>query len=487
MTMNTPSSWLAPSPIHPSPFFQYTERLKVSSRRTMSQSLATIAAILHENECEPEDFHWERIRPEHIATIRSSLMEKYELATVAKMLAALRGVFKCCLAMKLLSDADYRKNIEVCSTQTLPQPCSYVINQANIDALFKACAQTDDNASRRDAALLAIFLTTGLRRSEATNLNLADYEPDTGKLQVGGHGETKHRQIELPFPARKILKRWLEQRGNKAGPLLMPVNRGDMIVPRRLTDEGINDILHRIASRAGQPGITGRDLRRAYVVSLIRSKKTPEEIKTLTGHASWLTKSTYESLATATGQSGYDIENLPISSQPAQKSDHEDNAAGMVEIERKFLVTGAFKHLAKRSKRITQGYLSRDPQRTVRIRIQDDRGYITIKGASDASGTTRFEWQREIPLDEAKSLLALALHGVIDKTRHEIPAGDHTFEVDEFHGEHEGLILAEIELKSVDELFDRPDWLGEEVTGDERYYNAALSKESIQANPSQSN
>lgn len=146
------------------------------------------------------------------------------------------------------------------------------------------------------------------------------------------------------------------------------------------------------------------------------------------------------------------------------------------EIERKFLVSGPFRQHATHATRIVQGYLSSVPERTVRVRIKGDQGVLTIKGIGNASGASRFEWERAIPVREAERLLALCEPGVIDKVRHLVPAGLHTFEVDEFHGENEGLVLAEIELGREDEAFARPDWLGAEVTGDARYYNAALTK-----------
>lgn len=146
------------------------------------------------------------------------------------------------------------------------------------------------------------------------------------------------------------------------------------------------------------------------------------------------------------------------------------------EIERKFLVRGDFKSQAFRSERITQGYLSSVPERTVRVRIKGNEGFITIKGLSNASGLTRYEWEKEIPVDEARELLQLSEPGMIDKTRYLVQVGKHVIEVDEFLGENEGLILAEIELQSEDEPFEKPEWLGKEVTGDPRYYNAMLSK-----------
>lgn len=148
------------------------------------------------------------------------------------------------------------------------------------------------------------------------------------------------------------------------------------------------------------------------------------------------------------------------------------------EIERKFLVAGDYKSEAYASVRITQGYLSRVPERVVRIRIKGDRGFITIKGTTNDTGLSRFEWEKEIPLADAQSLLKLAEPGVIDKTRHLIKNtdGKHIWEVDEFHGDNEDLVMAEIELESESDTFDKPSWLGKEVTDDKRYYNAYLSE-----------
>lgn len=146
------------------------------------------------------------------------------------------------------------------------------------------------------------------------------------------------------------------------------------------------------------------------------------------------------------------------------------------EIERKFLVKGEFKSLAYSQSHIVQGYISSAHGRTVRIRIRDEKGYLTIKGASNASGTSRYEWEKEIPFNEAQELMKLCEPGIIDKTRYLVKSGKHTFEVDEFYDENEGLILAEVELASEDELYEKPSFIGEEVTGDVRYYNSNLMK-----------
>lgn len=148
----------------------------------------------------------------------------------------------------------------------------------------------------------------------------------------------------------------------------------------------------------------------------------------------------------------------------------------MIETERKFLVqSDTFKEEADTAEHIIQGFLNTHPERTVRIRITDDFGYLTIKGLSGKSGASRFEWEREIPLKEARHLLLLCEKGFVEKTRYRIRAGDHIIEVDEFHGDNDGLVIAEIELNDEYEPFEKPGWLGKEVTGDIRYYNSQLS------------
>lgn len=147
-----------------------------------------------------------------------------------------------------------------------------------------------------------------------------------------------------------------------------------------------------------------------------------------------------------------------------------------IEIERKYLVSGEYKTEAKSALRITQGYLCADSVRTVRVRTRGNQGFLTIKGRSNHAGISRYEWEKEIPVEEAKELLNLCEPGIIDKTRYYVDFGRHTFEVDEFHGDNEGLTMAEIELTSEDEAFEAPSWLGEEVTGDRRYYNSYLAK-----------
>jgi adenylate cyclase len=150
-----------------------------------------------------------------------------------------------------------------------------------------------------------------------------------------------------------------------------------------------------------------------------------------------------------------------------------------IEIERKFLVQGEYKNSAHRTYKIKQGYISRVPERTVRVRIRDNKAFITIKGISSKNGLSRYEFEKEISLKEAEELFLLCEKGIIDKTRHLIEFEGNNFEVDEFHANHTGLVIAEIELNEEIQEFAKPEWLGEEVTGNKRYYNSFLSKESV--------
>jgi CYTH domain-containing protein len=149
----------------------------------------------------------------------------------------------------------------------------------------------------------------------------------------------------------------------------------------------------------------------------------------------------------------------------------------MIEIERKFLVlTDAYKKDATTSYAIKQGFLNSHAERTVRVRLKEDIGILTIKGKSSEDGLSRYEWEKEIPFKDAEQLFKICEEGTIEKLRYEVKSGDHLFEIDEFFGENEGLVIAEIELNNENEHFEKPDWLGEEVTGDIRYYNSQLSK-----------
>ncbi len=144
------------------------------------------------------------------------------------------------------------------------------------------------------------------------------------------------------------------------------------------------------------------------------------------------------------------------------------------EIERKFLVRGGFKNLSVKKIEIVQGYLSVDPARIIRLRISDRKAVLSVKAPAEKSRFSRHEWEFEIPFKEASEILKVCLPEVIIKTRYLVPFNKHTYEVDTFHGKNEGLVIAELELSSEEEIFEKPEWLGEEVTGKPEYYNSNL-------------
>lgn len=147
-----------------------------------------------------------------------------------------------------------------------------------------------------------------------------------------------------------------------------------------------------------------------------------------------------------------------------------------LEIERKFLVKGDFKSRAHQCEDVAQGYLSSVAERAVRVRIKGDKAFITVKGIGNKDGLSRYEWEKEISIADARDLLALCEPGKIEKKRYLVSCGAHVYEVDEFFGDNAGLVVAEVELGAEGETFEKPDWLGDEVTGIEKYYNAALSR-----------
>lgn len=149
----------------------------------------------------------------------------------------------------------------------------------------------------------------------------------------------------------------------------------------------------------------------------------------------------------------------------------------MIEIERKFLViSDAYKAVSFKCTKIKQGFLNTNKERTVRVRLKGETGFITVKGLSTNDGLSRFEWEKEITKEEAEALLKICEPGIIDKSRYEINVGHLIYEVDEFYGENEGLVIAEIELENENQIFEKPDWLGKEVTGNIKYYNSQISK-----------
>jgi site-specific recombinase XerD len=241
------------------------------------------------------------------------LKDRFAPATANKMLSALRGVLRTARDMGLMSERDYQTaaSLELIAPESKALEHQHPVGLSEVERLFAACTRDDRAGSRRDAAALAIFLSSGLRRAEAAMLNVADYDRRTGRLHIRGERPEYNRIVELGKSARKALDHWLDIRSDEPGPLLLPIGRGGLIQFRQVTDQAVYDILNRVARRAGLGAITSRDLRRAYVKSLIRTGRKLEEVQYLVGHASWVTTASYRQLAEADMREGYNVQNLP--------------------------------------------------------------------------------------------------------------------------------------------------------------------------------
>ena len=310
-------TWIDPGrEIGRSPAARYLGGLGPGSRRTVHQALASIAAIIAGGSPDPHHFRWERLTRERTIALRAQLKERFAPATANKMLSALRGTLRAARDMGLMQESVFQGAAGLEQIKPSRADRSTPVSTAILRNLFLACASDPSAAGRRDAALLAIFLCSGLRRSEAAGLDLADLDLAEGRLHIRGERPEYDRLIDLPAAARRAVADWLAVRPPGPGPLLLPVDRAGLIRFRRMTDQAIYDIIGRIAERAGHAGLTTRDLRRAYAISLIRAGRSVEEAQYMLGHASWFTTAAYRALAADRAASSYDLGRLPYRSRP---------------------------------------------------------------------------------------------------------------------------------------------------------------------------
>lgn len=294
-----------------SPAATYLSSVGAGSRRTVQQSLTHLASMLAGDKADPITLRWERLTRANTVEIRAQLKAAYAPATANKMLSVLRGVLRAARAMKLMTEGAFQTAASLEMIKPSATPPASAFTESTAARLFEACATEPGAAGRRDAALLAIFLSTGLRRAEAAALDAGDYDAVTGRLHIRGERPEYDRIVTLPLPARDALADWFKVRTSEPGPLLLPVDRAGLIRFRRMTDQAIYDIFGRIAARAGMTGLSLRGMRRAYVVSLIRAGHTPEQVQYRVGNASWFTTATYQDLAADSSQTWYSIDRIP--------------------------------------------------------------------------------------------------------------------------------------------------------------------------------
>ncbi len=275
------------------PAVVYLLRLAPGSRRTMRRALDTIAATLTDGRDDALELPWPELRYQHTAAVRAILAARYAPATANKMLAALRGVLKEAWRLGLMDGGDYQRAVDLPGVRGGTLPRGRALTPCEIRALFAVCADGSP-AGVRDAALLAVLYGGGLRRAECVSLDMSDYHPATGALTVRhGKGE-KARIVYLTGGGGEALAAWLALRGEAAGPLFLPINKGGRLTHRRMTDQAVLAILRRRALKAGVGHFSPHDLRRTCISDLLDAGADIATVQKLAGHASVATTGRYD-------------------------------------------------------------------------------------------------------------------------------------------------------------------------------------------------
>lgn len=262
-----------------------------AGQRTMMQVLNLIAAMV--NDSDALSFDWSKVRFQHVAAIRSQLQVKYKPATVNKALAALKGALKAAWQSGQMTAEDYQKAVSVKGVRGETLPTGRELQTGELSALIEACEADKTPAGARDAAIIAMMYSCGLRRAEVITLDLADYEKDSERLKVRGKGN-KERSAYITGGAARALSDWLNLRGEDPGALFVPVNRGGILSINRLTPQAIYNILYKRASGAGVKHFSPHDMRRTFVSDLLDHGADITTVSKMAGHANVSTTARYD-------------------------------------------------------------------------------------------------------------------------------------------------------------------------------------------------
>jgi integrase len=281
-----------------SPATTYLATLGPGSQRAMAQALATLVGLAGARpETDPADFDWSAIDGDSALAIRRQLTEQYAPATTNKMLAALRGVMRAARDLGLIDEARYQQVARIRSVKVVPVDDEVILTQAQLRKLFKSTAADLGATGRRDAAILATILATGLRRGEAVELNLDNLDMRGGHLHVAGETADRVRTSPLDSGALAAMADWVEVRGDDPGPLFLPTVRGGALRLRRMTDQALYLLIKQIGVRAGMPELTSRMLRRTMIVRAIAGGADRDALTQRAGHMSWLNARAFDDLA----------------------------------------------------------------------------------------------------------------------------------------------------------------------------------------------
>ncbi|MBP7937518.1 MAG: tyrosine-type recombinase/integrase [Phycisphaerae bacterium] len=293
-TPASPTSLAVVTPADQHPVAVYLARLGEGSRRTMKQALDTMAALVSGGRADAFSLPWSQLGYQHVQALRAALAERYAPANVNKMLAALRGVLKESWKLGQMSAEAYHRVADVQTVRGSRLPVGRMLTHGEVAALVAACQGDPTATGRRDAALLAVLFSGGLRRAEVVALKVDSYKPETGELRVSGKGR-KERLVYLTNGAAKAVEAWLAVRGAEAGPLFYPTLKGGQIVREHgLSPQSVLDILRKLASKAGVGDFSPHDLRRTFVSGLLDAGADLVAVQALAGHASPTTTARYD-------------------------------------------------------------------------------------------------------------------------------------------------------------------------------------------------
>ena len=289
----------------------YVSRLAPGSRRTMRAALDLVAGMLTSGAADAQTLDWSRVRYQHAQAIRSGLAERYKPATANKALCAVRGVLREAWRLGLVASEDYRRAADVEAVKGESLPAGRALTAGELKALLAACSGDDTAAGARDAALLALLYGGGLRRSEAVALDVADYDSTTGMLVVRHAKGNRDRVVYATNGAADALADWLAVRGDEAGPLFLPVNKGGVVGGHRLTGQAVLYILRRRAAQGGVTRLSPHDLRRTFISDLLDLGADISTVQRLAGHAQVTTTTRYDRRGEATKRKAASMLHVP--------------------------------------------------------------------------------------------------------------------------------------------------------------------------------
>jgi site-specific recombinase XerD len=273
----------------------YLASLSEGSRRTMRASLENIAQFISGGEADALTLAWHELRYQHTAFIRSTLAQAYKPATTNKMLSALRGVLKECFRLGYMSAEDYQRARDLPAVKGQSLPPGRSLSQGELRRLFEVCVESSkQRRGARDAAVVALLYGCGLRRSEAAALDLEDYNPETGEVRVRGGKGRKDRMTYAVGGTQDAIEAWVRIRGEEPGSLLYPINKGDNIQRRRMTDQAIYDILRRLGREIKTRSFAPHDMRRTFIGDLLDAGADLSAAQQLAGHANVQTTARYD-------------------------------------------------------------------------------------------------------------------------------------------------------------------------------------------------